>query len=110
MNVADKIKIKLEDIMFWILIALIVGVAIWKLAGSPTDTATLIAVVLFFAGSEILIWKDLFKIGNNTKVSFMKVRNEMNNKFMVMENEMSERFSEVNSKLDKLNSALVRKR
>ena len=31
-------KIRMEDIIFWVLITLIVGIAIWKMIGSPTDT------------------------------------------------------------------------
>ena len=55
-------KIRIQYIIFWILIALIIGVALWKLVGSPTDTSALISVSLFIAGSEILIWKAIFKI------------------------------------------------
>lgn len=70
---------KTEDIAFWIIICLIVGVAIWKMVGSPTDTTALIAIALFVAGSEIVIWKALFKIDKKTTVSFERVRNQLGN-------------------------------
>ena len=62
--------VKIEDIVFWILIALIVGVVIWKLVGSPTNTATLISLTLFIAGSEILLWRNLFKSDNKPNEGF----------------------------------------
>lgn len=71
------IKIKLIDVAFWIIIALIVGVALWKLVGSPTDTAGLISIALFVSGSEILLWKYLLKMENKTNISFMKIKNEL---------------------------------
>ena len=70
-------KIRIEDIGFWIIIALIITVAIWKLIGSPTDTASIISIALFVAGSEILIWKTLFKIDKKTTIGFMKIRKTM---------------------------------
>jgi membrane protein implicated in regulation of membrane protease activity len=72
-------KMKTEDIIFWLIIGLIVGVAIWKLFGSPTDTATLISIALFVAGSEIILWKALFKIDKKTTVGFERVKNQLGN-------------------------------
>mgnify|MGYP001560852760 CR=1 FL=1 len=70
---------KTEDIIFWIIICLIVGVAIWKLVGSPTDTAALISITLFVAGSEIILWKALFKTDKRTEIGFIKIKNDINN-------------------------------
>ncbi|MDO8622796.1 MAG: hypothetical protein Q7R52_00980 [archaeon] len=70
---------KIENIAFWIIICLIVGVAIWKMVGSPTDTTALIAIALFVAGSEIVIWKTLFKIDKKTEIGFIKIKNDINN-------------------------------
>jgi hypothetical protein len=70
-------KIKLEDIIFWILIFAIIGTAIWLLSGSPTDTSAIIAIAVFVAASEILIWKNLFKIEKKTLVGFEKVKSEI---------------------------------
>lgn len=93
-----KMKLKPEDIMFWILIMLIVGVAIWKLVGSPTDTATLIAVILFFASSELLIWRKMFEIEKKTAVSFIKIGNEL-----------KEDIHNLDMKIEKLNTFVTRK-
>lgn len=55
------------------------GVAIWKLVGSPTDTAALISITLFVAGSEIILWKALFKTDKRTEIGFIKIKNDINN-------------------------------
>ena len=103
----DKmVRITFDDILFWILIALMVGVAIWKLVGSPTDTAVLISVILFVATSEILIWKAIFKIDNNVKMGFMKVRHEMNERFSEVDN----RFSKIDNKLNEIRVSLSRRK
>ena len=81
-------KIKIERILFWLLIALLIGLAIWKLFGSPTDTASIIAVALFAAGSEILIWRALFNIDKKTSMGFMRLSNDMNNKFSRITNKL----------------------
>jgi len=86
-------KLKIEDIMFWILIALIIGLAIWKLIGSPTDTASLISLALFVAGSEIIIWKSIFKIDKNTAIGFAKIKGELDN--------INYKLNKINDKLDK---------
>lgn len=68
---------KIEDILFWIIMMLIIGLAIWKIVGSPTDTATLIAVTLFIASSEILIWKAIFSADKKTAVGFEKIKSKL---------------------------------
>ncbi len=70
-------KMKIEDIIFWIIIGLIVGVAVWKMIGSPTDTAALIAISLFIASSEILIWKALFNMDKKTSITFIKIKSHL---------------------------------
>jgi len=86
MSYSDKMKI--EDIIFWLIMILVVGVAVWKMVGSPTDTATLIAIALFIAGSEILIWKALFNMDKKTAIGFEKIKNNMNNKFLDINNKL----------------------
>ncbi len=99
-------KIRMEYIAFWILIALAIALILWKLVGSPTDTATLITIALFIVGSEILIWKSIFKIDKKTSLGFMKMRNHMDNKFDSVDN----KFNQVNSRLDNIENLLRRKR
>jgi len=95
-------RIRIEDIAFWILIALIIFVVLWKLVGSPTDTATLISVALFIIGSEILIWKAIFGIEKKTAISFLKIKHyiDNNNKDLknCMENNHKELISEIKQK------------
>lgn len=73
---ADKM-IKIQDIIFWIIIGLIIGLAIWLISGSPTTESGLISLALFVAASEILLWKALFKIDMNTSIGFLKVKKEL---------------------------------
>ncbi len=70
-------RLKIEDIMFWILIAAIVAIAIWLLSGSPDLENALITIGLFIIGSEILLWRKLFSIDKNTAVGFVKVNSDL---------------------------------
>ena len=79
-NEALIMKIKIEDIIFWIIILAIIALAIWLLAGSPTDTSAIVALVAFVAASEILLWKALFKIDKKTTVGFMRLKNDLDKK------------------------------
>ncbi len=83
-------KIKIEDIMFWIIILLIIATALWLLSGSPSETSAIIAVAVFVAASEILLWKNLFKIDKKTAVGFEKMKNNIDNKFAEVHNELNE--------------------
>ena len=92
-------KITAGDIAFWILVALIVAVAVWKLVGSPTDTAALIAVALFVVGSEILLWRALFSMDKKVSCGFMKIKYEI-----------SDIKKEMNMKLNNIENLIRRKR
>ncbi len=81
---------KIEDIIFWLLITAIVGVALWLLSGSPPETSALIAIAVFVAASEILIWKNLFKIDKKTAIGFEKIKNNINNKFLEVNIQLNE--------------------
>ena len=72
-------EIKIEDIAFWIIISLIIALAIWLLSGSQTDTSAIIALAVFIAASEILIWKSLFNIDKRTAIGFEKIKNSIEN-------------------------------
>lgn len=72
-------RIKIEDVTFWIIMTLIIALAIWLLFGSPTDTSAIIALAVFVAASEILIWKNLFNIDKKTAVGFEKIKNSIEN-------------------------------
>ncbi len=94
-------EIKIEDIILWIIILLMISLAIWLIFGSPTDTASIIAISIFVASSEILIWRALFKnneevcikverLDKKTAVSFERIKNNMNLKFSEINNNLNE--------------------
>ena len=81
-------NIKIEDIIFWIFVLAMFGLAFWLLSGSPTIEEGLISFILFVLGSELLIWKKLFSIDKRTEIGFVKARGDialmkedLNNKF-----------------------------
>jgi len=88
-----KHKITFEDIMFWIIIAGMIGIALWMISGSPTEMGAIIGIVTFAAASDILIWKSLFKIDKNTAIGFTKIKGEFNN--------INYKLNEINNKLSK---------
>lgn len=98
------VKITIEDVVFWIFILLIIGTALWLLHGSPPESSALITIALFFAGSELMIWKRIFKIENRTSISFMKIKHEIEkNNFMI-----NNRFDKIEEKLNIINNKLKR--
>ncbi len=94
------VKIKIEDIIFWIFIAITVGTALWLLHGSPPESSAIITVAITFAGSELLLWRKIFSIEKRTTIGFIKINHEMNNNFMKMKNEMDKNNLMINNKLD----------
>ena len=70
-------KMKIEDIVFWVIISLIIATALWLLSGSPPEANALVSIALFVAASEILIWRKLFDIDKKNAVGFEKVRTEI---------------------------------
>ena len=103
-------KIKIEDIIIWAIIGLMIAIAIWKLIGSPTDTAVLISIILFISASEILIWRKLFLIEKNSCINIAKIDKNVSLSFMKMKNTMNKRFSEVNNSLYKIQTSLSKKK
>lgn len=72
-------KIRIEDIVFWIVILLLIALAIWLIIGSPTDTASIIAIAIFISSSELLLWKTIFKFDKKTALGFEKVKSRFDN-------------------------------
>jgi len=66
----------LDSIVFWILMIVIIGVSIWLAFGSPDFERSLLMVVIFFAGSEILLWRNLFDRDRKVAVGFERVRSD----------------------------------
>ena len=94
--------IKIEDIIFWILISAIVAIALWLLSGSPPEIDALITIALFVAASEMLICRKIFSIEKNTTIGFMRVKHDLD----VMRKEMNFQFINLNDRFDNLDSKL----
>ena len=95
-------EIKIDDIIFWVLILAIIGVALWLLVGSPTEMSAIISVAIFTAGSEIYLWRTLFEKEKNscieinnldkkTAVSFEKVRSDIR----ILKQDINHQFKEI---------------
>lgn len=71
--------VKAEDIVFWILILTVIAVAIWLAFGSPDFENSLLMLIIFVAGSEILLWRALFSVDKRSVISFEKIKNKLEN-------------------------------
>lgn len=104
-----KMTIKLEDVVFWILIASIIAVAIWILIGSPPFENGLLMIIIFVTTSEILIWRKIYTVEKNTVVGFMKVKNELN----LIRNDIGyikKDLTNINKKLNNIENLIKRKK
>lgn len=84
-------KLKAEDIAFWILILAAIFVILWLLNGSPTLESSVVSIGLFIIGSEIMLWKSHFKIDKNTAIGFVKAKNdldEVKSKLVIIDNKL----------------------
>ncbi|MBU1136483.1 MAG: hypothetical protein ABIG37_00590 [Nanoarchaeota archaeon] len=93
---------KLEDIVFWFLILGIIAIALWMLHGSPTEASAIIAVSVFVATSEILIWKTIFEKDKSIFINFEKLDKKTSISFEKLKNEINTQFNQLNIKLEKL--------
>lgn len=108
--------IKFEHILFWVLILVIIGIAVWLAFGSPEFENSLITIGIFVATSEILLWKFLFSMDNKnidrfskldkkTAIGFEKVKSDfklVNNRLGNIEkniNEIKDNIININDKL-----------
>lgn len=81
-------QLKIEDIIFWILILAVATILLWLLKGSPSLESTLITIGLFIIGSEMLLWRKILTIDKNTALSFIKLKNDSNNNFNGLNNKI----------------------
>jgi len=65
---------KFFDILFWIVILAALAVILWLLKGSPTLENGLISIGIFIISSEMLLWREFFKIDKSTAVSFVRLK------------------------------------
>ena len=96
------VKIRIEDIVFWILVFATISVMIWKLFGSPTDIGTIMGVGTFLLTSEILIWKKIFSIESKTAIGFIKVKHNLES----MENRINNRFDKIEDSLNNIENKI----
>ena len=68
---------KLEDIVFWFIIAALIGLAFWLFRGSPTTESAIISVAVFVATSEMLLWRKMFEVEKKTAVSFAWLKSDV---------------------------------
>ena len=69
-------KLKAEDIVFFISIGLALFVLLWLLHGSPMLDNALISIGTFIITSEVLLWRKYFEMDRNMMVGFYKVKND----------------------------------
>jgi len=91
-------NIRLEDIIFWLLIIGIIAVALWLLHGSPPETNALITIAIFVATSELLLWKALFSIDKKTAIGFEKMKNDLKN----FRSDIGNKLSNINNNLNEI--------
>ena len=63
-----------EHVLFWILILAIIATVIWLAFGSPEFEKSLLMVMIFVAGSELLLWKTLFATDKKSSIGFERVK------------------------------------
>lgn len=100
--------VKITDIVFWLLVLAVIGIALWMLFGSPTIEAGLVSIGLFVIGSEILLWKALFSMDKRTAIGFEKVKlnfERINNKLV----DIGQNINEIKDNIVNINKKLKRK-
>ncbi len=93
------VRITIEDIVFFIFIAIIVGTSLWLMSGSPSEMNAIISIGIAVAGSELLIWKYIFNMDKKTAISFAISRSEINNRFDNLDNNINKRLDKIERKL-----------
>lgn len=98
--------IKIEDILFWILMMTIIAIVLWLLSGSPPEIDALIAIGLFVIASESLVWRKLFTLDNKIEAGLLKLDKKTSLSFMKLRNDMDKNNLIMNNKLDNINNKL----
>lgn len=104
------VKIKIEDVLFWIFIAIIVGTALWLLHGSPPEASAIITIASGVAASELLIWKKIFSMEKCFDSSILKMDKNVSLSFMKIKNDMDKNNLIINNKLDNINNKLNKRK
>ncbi len=99
-------KIKIEDITFWIAIIAIIGLIIWKLFGSPTDLATIITIASLLATGELSLLKKLYNLERKVAVGFTKVNADIN----LIRNDIKHHLNYINKRFDNIENLIKKKK
>jgi len=83
-------KLKIEDILFWVLIVVIIAMVLWMFRGSQPLENILITFIIFIISSELLIWKKIFAIDKNTAINFAKFDKNVAVSFAKLREELKE--------------------
>jgi len=94
--------IKIEDIIFWILIIAIIAIALWLISGSPPEIDALITIAFLLSASELLIWRKMFSIENNFNLRLSNLDKNTTLGFMKVKNDLEK----IDSKINNINSTL----
>ena len=103
-------KVKIENIVFWILIIIIIAIIIWKLFGSPTDLATYLSIFSIMTALIISIWKGIYnlEIKLNNKITRLDRKTSMS--FMRLKNDLDNNFTKVSDRLGTIENLIKRKK
>lgn len=99
-------KIKLEDIIFFIFLAIILGTSLWLLSGSPPEMSAIITIGAAVIGSEFLLWKKTFSIENNFNSKLSKIDKKTSIGFMNVKHDMEKMEININNRFDKIENSL----
>ena len=101
-----KHKFTPEEIIGWIVIALMIATAIWMLLGSPTEIGAIIGIFGFTATSEILLWKRIFSIENNFNSKLSKIDKNTSLGFMKVKHDLSRMENKIINKLNNIENRI----
>ncbi|MAG02733.1 hypothetical protein CMI42_05330 [Candidatus Pacearchaeota archaeon] len=96
------VRLKFEDIVFFIFLAIILGTSLWLLHGSPTLIGAIISIGIAVFGSELLLWRKVFSIDKSVSLGFMKMKHDID-KFRI---EVNNKFDSVGGKLNEISEKI----
>ena len=110
MHYSDKMAgIKIEDVVFWAAIIVLIAMMIWKLFGSPSVVDMLIAGVSFLVITVMALWrfshtldKRIMKVDNKTTIGFTKVKADTDS--------IKKDLGHINKKLDNIEKLIKKKK
>jgi len=68
---------KIENILFWLLIMASIFIIIWSLSGSPTIENAIFSLLTFSLSQIILLWKEFYKFKSFTVTKLDKIERDV---------------------------------